>query len=94
MTAQTIDGKAFSGKLVEKITTHVAELGATHHFTPGLAVVLVGDDPASEVYVRNKAERTKTCGMRSIEHRLPADTSQEALLALCLLYTSPSPRDS
>ncbi|MGB1933679.1 MAG: bifunctional methylenetetrahydrofolate dehydrogenase/methenyltetrahydrofolate cyclohydrolase FolD [Candidatus Puniceispirillaceae bacterium] len=82
MTAQTIDGKAFSGKLVEKITAHVAELEATHHFTPGLAVVLVGEDPASEVYVRNKAERTKTCGMRSIEHRLPADTSQEALLAL------------
>lgn len=82
MTAQTIDGKAFSGKLVKKITAHVAELEATHHFTPGLAVVLVGEDPASEVYVRNKAERTKTCGMRSIEHRLPADTSQEALLAL------------
>lgn len=82
MTAQTIDGKAFSGKLVEKITTHVAELAATHHFTPGLAVVLVGQDPASEVYVRNKAERTKSSGMRSIEHRLPADTSQEALLAL------------
>lgn len=82
MTAQTIDGKAFSGKLVEKITTHVAELEAAHHFTPGLAVVLVGEDPASEVYVRNKAERTKSCGMRSIEHRLPAETSQEALLAL------------
>ena len=82
MTAQTIDGKAFSGKLVEKITTHVAELEAAHHFTPGLAVVLVGEDPASEVYVRNKAERTKSCGMRSIEHRLPTDTSQEALLAL------------
>ena len=82
MTAQTIDGKAFSGKLVEKITTHVAELEANHHFTPGLAVVLVGEDPASEVYVRNKAERTKSSGMRSIEHRLPADTSQEALLAL------------
>ena len=82
MTAQTIDGKAFSGKLVEKITTHVAELAAAHHFTPGLAVVLVGQDPASEVYVRNKAERTKSSGMRSIEHRLPADTSQEALLAL------------
>jgi methylenetetrahydrofolate dehydrogenase (NADP+)/methenyltetrahydrofolate cyclohydrolase len=45
-------------------------------------VVLVGEDPASQVYVRNKAERTKTCGMRSIEHRLPADTSQDALLAL------------
>ena len=82
MTAQTIDGKAFSGKLVEKITTHVAELEANHHFTPGLAVVLVGEDPASEVYVRNKAERTKSSGMRSIEHRLPADTSQEMLLAL------------
>ncbi len=82
MTAQTIDGKAFSGKLVEKITSRVAELGANHHFTPGLAVVLVGEDPASEVYVRNKAERTKSCGMRSIEHRLPADTSQEMLLAL------------
>ena len=82
MTAQTIDGKAFSGKLVEKITTNVAKLEAAHHFTPGLAVVLVGEDPASEVYVRNKAERTKSCGMRSIEHRLPADTSQEALLAL------------
>lgn len=82
MSAQIIDGKAFSNQLVEKISEQVATLKHAHHFTPGLAVVLVGEDPASQVYVRNKAERTKTCGMRSIEHRLPADTSQDALLAL------------
>lgn len=82
MSAQIIDGKAFSNQLVEKISERVATLNHAHHFTPGLAVVLVGEDPASQVYVRNKAERTKTCGMRSIEHRLPADTSQDALLAL------------
>ena len=82
MSAKIIDGKAFSGQLVAKIAEHVATLKNAHHFTPGLAVVLVGEDPASQVYVRNKAERTKTCGMRSIEHRLPADTRQEVLLAL------------
>ena len=82
MSTKIIDGKAFSGQLVAKIAAHVTTLKNAHHFTPGLAVVLVGEDPASQVYVRNKAERTKTCGMRSIEHRLPADTSQEVLLSL------------
>src|SRR6056300_519227 len=82
MSAKLIDGKAFSNQLVDKIARQASLLQSVHHFTPGLAVILVGEDPASQVYVRNKAERTKKSGMRSIEHRLPEQTSQEELLAL------------
>src|SRR3546814_1643552 len=77
-----IDGKAFAARPRERVAGAVAELGHGHGLQPGLAVVLVGDDPASRVYVRNKAAQTAEAGMRSIEHRLPEDTSQENLLAL------------
>jgi methylenetetrahydrofolate dehydrogenase (NADP+)/methenyltetrahydrofolate cyclohydrolase len=73
-----IDGKAFAAKLRETIAAEVSTLPSQ----PGLAVVLVGDDPASKVYVANKAKQTVEVGMRSFEHRLPAETTQEALLAL------------
>jgi methylenetetrahydrofolate dehydrogenase (NADP+)/methenyltetrahydrofolate cyclohydrolase len=73
-----IDGKAFAEALRATIKTEVAALS----FQPGLAVVLVGDDPASRVYVANKARQTVEVGMRSFEHRLPADTTQADLLAL------------
>ncbi|MDF2096400.1 bifunctional methylenetetrahydrofolate dehydrogenase/methenyltetrahydrofolate cyclohydrolase FolD [Aquibaculum arenosum] len=77
-----IDGKAFAAGLRERVGAAVAKLNAEHGLTPGLAVVLVGEDPASQVYVRNKAKQTKEAGMASFEHRLPDTTSQEELLAL------------
>lgn len=80
--ARIIDGKAFAEGLRAKVTTAVADLVASHGLTPGLAVVLVGEDPASHVYVRNKAKQTVECGMRSDEHRLDAAASQEEVLAL------------
>ncbi len=76
--ADIIDGKAFAASLRASIAAEVAELS----FQPGLAVVLVGDDPASKVYVANKARQTVEAGMRSFEHRLPAETTQADLLAL------------
>ena len=77
-----IDGKAFAAGLRERVGTQVARLKQDHQITPGLAVVLVGENPASQVYVRNKAKQTKAAGMHSFEHRLPDTTSQEALVAL------------
>ncbi len=77
-----IDGKAIAAALRERLTTQVARLKADRGVTPGLAVVLVGEDPASEVYVRNKSKQTKEVGMNSFEHRLDATTDQETLLAL------------
>lgn len=82
MSAKIIDGKAFAATIREKVTAHVAALKANHGITPGLAVVLVGEDPASEVYVRSKGKQTAECGMNSFEHKLPADTSEADLLAL------------
>ena len=82
MTAQIIDGKAFSAKVREKVAAHVAKLKDEHGITPGLAVVLVGEDPASQVYVRSKGEKTVEAGMNSYEHKLEADTSEKDLLAL------------
>ncbi len=82
MTAEIIDGKAFAGIVREKVAAHVARLQADHGIKPGLAVVLVGEDPASQVYVRNKGKQTVEVGMTSVEHRLPADTPQDALLTL------------
>lgn len=82
MSAKIIDGKAFAATIQEKVATHVATLKADHGITPGLAVVLVGADPASEVYVRSKGKQTVECGMNSFEHKLPADTSEAELLAL------------
>jgi methylenetetrahydrofolate dehydrogenase (NADP+)/methenyltetrahydrofolate cyclohydrolase len=79
---QIIDGKAFAAGLLSDITAEVARLSAAHGVRPGLAVVLVGEDPASQVYVRNKAKQTVAAGMKSVEHRLPAETSEAALLAL------------
>ncbi len=76
-----IDGKAFAETLRGKVAAAVAEVKKSN-VTPGLAVVLVGEDPASQVYVRNKRAQTKEVGMNSFEHSLPADTSAEDLLAL------------
>lgn len=81
MKAAIIDGKAFAAGLRARIAQDVAALAAKGR-APGLAVVLVGEDPASQVYVRNKAAQTKEAGMVSVEHRLPATTSQADLLAL------------
>jgi methylenetetrahydrofolate dehydrogenase (NADP+) / methenyltetrahydrofolate cyclohydrolase len=80
--AKIIDGKAFAEGLRKRIAAAVAELKTKHGLTPGLAVVLVGEDPASKVYVANKAKQTVEVGMNSWEHRLPADTSEANLLAL------------
>jgi methylenetetrahydrofolate dehydrogenase (NADP+)/methenyltetrahydrofolate cyclohydrolase len=80
--ATLIDGKAFAAGLVERVTAASARLEATHGVKPGLAVVIVGEDPASQVYVRNKGETTQRAGMRSDTHRLSAGTSQAELLAL------------
>jgi methylenetetrahydrofolate dehydrogenase (NADP+)/methenyltetrahydrofolate cyclohydrolase len=82
VTATIIDGKAIAADLRERVADAGARLGAEHQITPGLAVVLVGDDPASHVYVRNKGIATKKAGMRSIEHRLPADASEAEVVAL------------
>jgi methylenetetrahydrofolate dehydrogenase (NADP+)/methenyltetrahydrofolate cyclohydrolase len=82
VTAEIIDGKAFAARLRATIASDVATLKAKTGHTPGLAVVLVGENPASQVYVRNKAAQTLEVGMNSYEHKLPEDTSQEALLAL------------
>ena len=80
--AKIIDGKAFAAELRGRIGEAVAALERDHGLTPGLAVVLVGENPASHVYVRNKNKQTLEAGMNSFEHNLPVETSQDALLAL------------
>ena len=80
--ASIIDGKAFAKGLREQIASQVSSLKNNHGLTPGLAVVLVGEDPASQVYVRNKARQTEEVGMNSSEYRLDADTSREKLMDL------------
>ncbi|WP_106745617.1 bifunctional methylenetetrahydrofolate dehydrogenase/methenyltetrahydrofolate cyclohydrolase FolD [Yoonia maritima] len=82
MTATVIDGKAFAATVRGKVAEHVTRLKEVHGITPGLAVVLVGEDPASQVYVRSKGKMTAEVGMNSYEHKLDVDTSEEALLAL------------
>ncbi|HKL46027.1 MAG TPA: bifunctional methylenetetrahydrofolate dehydrogenase/methenyltetrahydrofolate cyclohydrolase FolD [Roseovarius sp.] len=82
MTAQIIDGKAFAARVREKVAGHVARLKEEHGIVPGLAVVLVGEDPASQVYVRSKGKQTVEVGMNSYEHKLDADASQKELLGL------------
>jgi len=82
MSAKIIDGKAFAANLTARIGEVVKDAMAAGAPQPGLAVVLVGNDAASEVYVRNKIRTTEASGMASIEHRLPASTSQDELLAL------------
>ena len=80
--ARIIDGKAFAERLRGRIAEEVAELKSKHGVQPGLAVVLVGEDPASKIYVQSKEEQTEQVGMRSIGHRLPADVSEAELLDL------------
>ena len=82
MSAKIIDGKAFAAQIREQVAGHVAALKAEHQITPGLAVVLVGEDPASQVYVRSKGKQTTEVGMNSYEHKLDAATSEADLLAL------------
>jgi methylenetetrahydrofolate dehydrogenase (NADP+)/methenyltetrahydrofolate cyclohydrolase len=80
--AKIIDGKAFSAALRERIGKAVTVLKADHNLTPGLAVVLVGEDPASQVYVRNKGKQTLEAGMNSFEHKFDDDITEQALLEL------------
>src|SRR5258705_8896 len=82
MTARIIDGKVIAAELRARVANEVARVKREHGVIPGLAVVLVGNDPASEVYVRNKHTQTQAAGMASFEHRLPADVGQADLLAL------------
>lgn len=82
MVAKVIDGRAFAARVRAQVAAHVARLREEQGLQPGLAVVLVGEDPASQVYVRNKHASTVEVGMASFEHRLPADTTEADLLAL------------
>jgi len=82
MTAKLIDGKAHAATLRARVADVVTDLRARHGLQPGLAVVLVGEDTASEVYVRSKGRMTLAAGMQSFEHRLPAQTAQDELVAL------------
>jgi len=82
MTAKIIDGKAFAANVRGRVAEQVAAMKAAHGITPGLAVVLVGEDPASQVYVRSKGKQTVEAGMNSFEHKLAADTPEAELLAL------------
>jgi methylenetetrahydrofolate dehydrogenase (NADP+)/methenyltetrahydrofolate cyclohydrolase len=81
MTATVIDGKASAARLKEKIAAEAARLKSAHGLVPGLATVLVGNDPASEVYVRNKGKTAEALGFKSVHVALPADTKQDVLLA-------------
>jgi methylenetetrahydrofolate dehydrogenase (NADP+)/methenyltetrahydrofolate cyclohydrolase len=80
--AQLIDGKIYAERLRARVAVEVAALKASHGIQPGLAVVLVGDDPASQIYVRSKGEHSLAAGMHSVTHRLPDDTTEEQLLRL------------
>jgi len=80
-TATIIDGKQFAARLRAGIAAQVTRLKADHDLTPGLAVVLVGEDPASQIYVRNKGLQAREAGMNSFEYRLPATATQTELLA-------------
>ncbi len=82
MTAATIDGKAFAAGLRAQIAEYAATFTQSAGRKAGLAVVLVGEDPASKVYVASKGRACTECGMASFEHKLPDDTAQDALLAL------------
>ena len=80
--AKLIDGKIYAERVRAQVAEEVAALKASHGVQPGLAVVLVGDDPASQIYVRSKGEQSLAAGMHSVTHRLPEDTTQDQLLAL------------
>ena len=81
-SASIIDGKAKAAELSESIKATTAALLSEHNLKPGLAVVIVGEDPASQVYVRNKKRTAESCGFHSVQHTLPEDTPQDELLAL------------
>ncbi|WP_374470227.1 bifunctional methylenetetrahydrofolate dehydrogenase/methenyltetrahydrofolate cyclohydrolase FolD [Phenylobacterium sp.] len=81
-TAKIIDGKVYAERVRNRVAEEVARLRADYNLQPGLAVVLVGDDPASQIYVRSKGEHSLAVGMHSVTHRLPADASQHELLRL------------
>jgi methylenetetrahydrofolate dehydrogenase (NADP+) / methenyltetrahydrofolate cyclohydrolase len=80
--ATIIDGQAVAARLRDGVADAVAVLQARHSITPGLAVIIVGDDPASHVYVRSKGRASSAAGISSFEHRMPADTGEDALMAL------------
>ena len=82
MTAKRIDGKAKAEQLAESITAQTATLVAEHGIKPGLAVVIIGEDPASQVYVRTKTRRAEACGFHSVQHSLPEDVAQDDVLRL------------
>ena len=82
MSARILDGKAFAATIRDRVATHVTRLKDEHGITPGLAVVLLGEDPASQVYVRSKGRLTVECGMASFEHRLSDETPEDELLTL------------
>ena len=82
MAAQIIDGKVYSETLRSRVATEVARLRRDHDLTPGLAVVLIGEDPASQIYVRNKGEQSRAAGMHSVTHRLPTDTPEAVVVGL------------
>src|ERR1700760_914857 len=82
MTAQIIDGKVIATELRARVAAEVARVKRDHGLLPGLAVVLVGNDHASEVYVRSKPKQTQEAGMASFEHKLPADISPDGLLSV------------
>ena len=82
MVGKVISGKEFSELVRSKVSKHVDQLRNEYGIIPGLAVVLVGEDPASKVYVKNKGEQTKAAGMKSIEHKLEENTSEQELLEL------------
>ncbi|MBR0828574.1 bifunctional methylenetetrahydrofolate dehydrogenase/methenyltetrahydrofolate cyclohydrolase [Bradyrhizobium manausense] len=82
--ARIIDGKVVAAELRNRVAGEVARVKSQHDLTPGLAVLLVGNDPASEVYVRSKHAQTQAAGMASFEHKLPTDVTQAELLALIL----------
>ena len=80
--AKLIDGRAAADSLRSQVASEVADLKGRFGVTPGLAVVLVGEDPASQVYVRSKGEQSLAAGMHSVTHRLSADTPQDVLIGL------------
>jgi methylenetetrahydrofolate dehydrogenase (NADP+)/methenyltetrahydrofolate cyclohydrolase len=82
VTAQIIDGNAIAAQLRRKVGEHVTRLKQEHQLTPGLAVVLVGDDPASQVYVNSKTQQAAEVGIKSVDHRLPATTMTAELITL------------
>jgi methylenetetrahydrofolate dehydrogenase (NADP+)/methenyltetrahydrofolate cyclohydrolase len=82
MSAEIIDGRVLAAVVTERVAAEVAQLKRDHDLTPGLAVVLVGDDPASHIYVASKEAQSRAAGMHSVTHRLPAETNEAEVIAL------------